>query len=99
VSNRLCPNPKCAKLFVEGNTCPRCGATYYEPGAPTKLPLSAEQQHRKERITAITMQIIASQINKGQLNPDDEDALRAATRQACKDAATAYDAATDFLFK
>jgi ribosome maturation protein Sdo1 len=55
-------------------------------------PTTAQQ--RRARIAQITEQLIASQINKNQLDPYDDAALERATEKAAMDATFAYDAVT-----
>ena len=52
----------------------------------------------RERVLAIATRIVAGQVAKGEVDPNNEDALRAATQEAVKTAVEAYRAAVDFVF-
>lgn len=58
--------------------------------------IRAGSEQARQRIIAIATQIVASQIKAGEIDPEDETALRAATRRAVADAAAAYRAAEEF---
>ena len=51
---------------------------------------------RKERIKAIAIQIVTSQVAKGEV-AETEEAIEAAMREAVQTAKAAYDAAQEFL--
>lgn len=51
----------------------------------------------RKKVKAIAVLLVASQVEKGELNPDDPEALKAATERACLDAITAYHAAEAFM--
>ncbi len=55
-----------------------------------------DTEHRKKRIKAIAVQIVTSQVAKGEVDADDDEAFRAAMKQAVFIARSAYDAAVEF---
>lgn len=57
----------------------------------------AELDHRKQRIKQIACEMVASQVKKGEVNPDDDAALRAAVAEAVETARAAYDAAMEYV--
>jgi hypothetical protein len=59
--------------------------------------MTLDQEHRRKRVIDIAMQMVASKIKKGELDPNDDDALRKATKLAVSDAAAAYDAAEEYV--
>lgn len=59
--------------------------------------MKTEKELRKIRVTAIASELVASQVIKGELDPDDEGALRAATREAVETAIAVHDAAMEYL--
>ena len=59
--------------------------------------MNAEKEQRKKRISAIACEMVASQVLKGEVDPDDEGALRAATREAVETATAVYDATMEYL--
>ena len=61
--------------------------------------MEREREERRRRIKAIAVQIVTSQVAKGEVNADDDGELRAAMREAVKLAKEAYDAAVDFVFR
>lgn len=59
--------------------------------------IRSRDEHERRRIVAIASAIVAGQIEKGELDPNDEPALRIATKQAVETAASAYRAAEEYL--
>lgn len=53
--------------------------------------------HERERVLAIATRIVASRVAKGEVIPEDEAALRAATKEAVQMAVAAYRAAEEYL--
>lgn len=51
----------------------------------------------RERILSIATAMVADRVVKGEVNPDDEAALRKATKAAVADARLAYFAALEFV--
>jgi len=51
----------------------------------------------RKRIIELTMQIVAGQIEKGEVDPADEKALRETTKKAAALARTAYFAALEYV--
>jgi hypothetical protein len=51
----------------------------------------------KRRLLAITEQMLASRVARGEVNPDDPEALRDAARQAVSDARQVLNAALEFI--
>lgn len=51
----------------------------------------------RKRIIELTMQIVAGQIEKGEVDPDDEKALREAAKKAAALARTVYFAALEYV--
>ena len=51
----------------------------------------------RERVLAIATRIVASQVAKGEVDPEDEAALKKATQEAVKPAVEAYRAAEEFI--
>ncbi len=51
----------------------------------------------RERVRSITMQIVTYRVAKGEVDPEDEEALRAAVREAAQLALEAYRAAEEFV--
>lgn len=62
-------------------------------------PAIAKQKanERTKRIREIATEIVTNMVAKGDLDPSDDAALRAAVIQAGKDAAAVYDAAMEYL--
>lgn len=56
-----------------------------------------ETEEDFKRIREITITLVAGQISKGELNPEDETALKKAVQQAARDARQAYYAALEFM--
>lgn len=56
---------------------------------------SAEE---RERVLAIATRIVAGQVAKGEVDPNNEAALKAATQEAVKTTVEAYRAAVEFVF-
>jgi hypothetical protein len=54
-------------------------------------------EERRTAIHNIVLQIVASQIEKGEVDPDDDVQLRDATKEAVRTARETYDAVQDFL--
>ncbi|RUE86383.1 hypothetical protein IPC1135_29910 [Pseudomonas aeruginosa] len=52
---------------------------------------------RKQRIIEIADEMIAGQVSKGVLDPENEQAMDAAITQAVTEAAALYDAAIEFI--
>jgi len=59
--------------------------------------IRAGSEAARQRIIAIATQIVASQIKAGEIDPEDDAALRKATRRAVADASAAYRAAEEFV--
>lgn len=59
--------------------------------------IKMRHEHEKERVLAIATQIVASQVAKGEVDPEDEVALKKATGEAVKVAVEAYRAAEEFI--
>lgn len=51
----------------------------------------------KRQITNLTLRIVSGQIEKGELDPNDDKALKKATREAAAIAKEAYFAALEFV--
>ena len=60
-------------------------------------PRTTDQERRRERIIQITCQLVESMVLKGELDPDDDEALKKATRAAANTARAAYNAAEEYL--
>ena len=56
-----------------------------------------DRQRRKQQIINLTMRLVAGQIETGTLDPNDDAALRKATKQAAADATATLNAVEDFL--
>lgn len=56
-----------------------------------------ENDHRKKRIKQIACEMVASRVEKGEVNPDDAAALRAAVAEAVETARAVYDAAMEYV--
>lgn len=56
-----------------------------------------EIDRRKQLIKRIACEMVASQVEKGEVNPDDAAALRAAVAEAVETARAAYDAAMEYV--
>ncbi|EOK5443730.1 hypothetical protein [Pseudomonas aeruginosa] len=52
---------------------------------------------RKQRIIEIASEIVATKVERGELDPNDEGAMDAACREAVLDAKTLYDAAVEYI--
>ena len=52
---------------------------------------------RKKRIKEIAVQIVTSQVAKGEVDGDDVEAVQVAVKEAADTAVAAYDAAEEFL--
>lgn len=64
---------------------------------PQARKLKVRDDGEKARVVKIAQEMVANQILKGELNPNDDAALKAATRRACRDALAAIRAAEEFL--
>lgn len=51
----------------------------------------------RRRIVEITVAIVSGMVAKGEVDPEDDDALRAATKRASEDARAAYLAALEYV--
>jgi len=51
----------------------------------------------RKRVIEITCQMVESMVLKGEINPDNAEELKKATRQCARDAWEAYRAAEEFL--
>lgn len=51
----------------------------------------------RKRIIEITIMLVDGMVERGELDPDDDVALRAASRKAAADARSAYYAALEFI--
>lgn len=54
-------------------------------------------EERTKRVREIAVEIVTNRVAKGELDPEDNAALRAAVIQAGRDAAAVYDAALEYL--
>lgn len=54
-------------------------------------------EQAKQRILAITEEIVTNRVVKGEVDPDNDADLRQACRQAARDARALYLAALDFV--
>jgi predicted exporter len=61
------------------------------------MKIRARDEYERQRIVAIAIELVLGQIEKGEFDPHDDEALRQATRLAVKDAAVAYRAAMEYL--
>lgn len=52
---------------------------------------------RKQRIIEIASEIVATRVERGELDPNDAGAMDAACREAVLDAKTLYDAAVEYI--
>ncbi len=59
--------------------------------------IKMRNEHERERVLAIATQIVASQVAKGEVDPEDEVTLKKATQEAVKLAVEAYRAAEEFI--
>ena len=58
-----------------------------------------KEPHDKRQITKIALKIVASRIDKGEINPTNDAELRRATQEAVALAKEASFAAVDYAFK
>lgn len=61
------------------------------------MKIRARDEHERERIAAIAIELVSGQVEKGEVDFQDDEALRRATRIAVRDAALAYRAAMEYL--
>jgi len=54
-------------------------------------------EHDKQRIRVITAQLVEGMVLKGELNPEDRDALKKAVEQCARDARQVYNAALEYV--
>ncbi|WMI79454.1 hypothetical protein RBI07_36140 (plasmid) [Pseudomonas aeruginosa] len=52
---------------------------------------------RKQRIIEIASEMVATKVERGELDPNDAGAMDAACREAVLDAKTLYDAAVEYI--
>ncbi|HHX7103205.1 hypothetical protein [Pseudomonas kurunegalensis] len=52
---------------------------------------------RKQRIIEIASEIVATKVERGELDPNDAGAMDAACRETVLDAKTLYDAAVEYI--
>lgn len=74
---------------------------------PIRVPLFEEHEkmklgdgyseHDKERIRAITAQLVEGKVIKGELNPKDTEALKKAVKECAQIAKSTYNAALEYL--
>lgn len=62
---------------------------------PQARKLKVRDDGEKARVVKIAQEMVANQILKGELNPNDDAALKAATQRACRDALAAIRAAEE----
>ena len=62
-----------------------------------KAKLLRDLDKRKQRILEITEQIVTSQVARGEVDPEDDEALKKATYKAVRTAQAAYDAAMEYI--
>jgi hypothetical protein len=93
--NGMCPDNKHG-LDYEGQRCDLCKIERFRKPAAKPSELTLDQRTRRERILQITERLVVSQIQAQEFDPDDEDALRQATREAVRIATLAYDAAREY---
>lgn len=55
------------------------------------------REQRRERILAIVEEMVSSRIAAGEVDPENDEALRAATKAAVADATAAVDAAIEWV--
>lgn len=55
------------------------------------------KSERLKRVREIATEIVTNRVAKGEVDPEDDAALRAAVIQAGRDAAAVYDAAMEYL--
>jgi hypothetical protein len=89
-------------MHDDKSMCPTCnwyGSGPHKKGCPLfeKPPLSADKQHKVDRVTAIASQLIASRVEKGELDGADEKLMEKAIKQAVREAARVYDAALEYV--
>lgn len=51
----------------------------------------------KERVRAISIEMLASRVLRGEVDPDNDEQLRAAARECARDAVQAVNAALEFI--
>lgn len=51
----------------------------------------------RQKIVALTVRLVAGMVERGDVDPDDDAALRAATKKCAETARSAYFAALEFL--
>jgi len=56
-----------------------------------------KMSERAERIAEITTEMVGYMVEKGELDPYDDKALKIAIKMCAKDAMAVYDATTEFL--
>lgn len=59
--------------------------------------IKKKADERTKRIREIATEIVTNRVAKGEVDPEDDAALRAAVIQAGRDAAAVYDAAMEYL--
>lgn len=59
--------------------------------------MSTLSEQDRKQIVAITVRIVAGMVEQRKVNPEDDEALRTATKEAAATAKAAYFAALDFL--
>lgn len=59
--------------------------------------IKKKADERTKRIREIATEIVTNRVAKGEVDQEDDAALRAAVIQAGRDAAAVYDAAMDYL--
>ncbi len=57
----------------------------------------SDKAARKQRITVIAEELVTGMVASGELDPDNEEQMDAACKQAVRDAAALYDAATEYV--
>lgn len=59
--------------------------------------IKVRHDEERKRVLAIATRIVAGQVANGEVNPDDEEALKKATQEAVETAVEAYRAAEEYL--
>ena len=59
--------------------------------------IKKKADERLKRVREIATEIVTNRVAKGEVDPEDDAALRAAVIQAGRDAAAVYDAAMEYL--
>jgi len=62
-----------------------------------KMVMDYDREHRRKRILAITEAMLTTMVMQGELDPDNDAALKKATKRAAADAKAAFDAAVEYL--